>query len=239
MSQRFLIIVLVVGFAMGFAAATLLFRQGTDESESQSRGPSISTEKRTHYPESQYASQSHPYGSSANSDNEDSSTPVSGQKSEERVQTASQAESIGLIPGQWGDLVDKLGLDYNKANELMKIYINITGPDREARLREALGDAGYQAYLDYLPTLPARGVVASFKNELASRDIPLPRETEQKLLEIVCEELPVKPSEWDNENRSEHQARERIYQRASGVLSGEALALLKPGHKSRLEEGLP
>jgi hypothetical protein len=239
MSRQFGIIVLVVGFAMGFAVATLLFSQGADDSGLQSRGQVASVEKRIQASEKHIQEYdpnvfSMPQTPTANNAVEDTGSPVSLLKSEEKVQVSHQVADPEAIRYIWGDLIDELGLDTKKSNELMRLYATTTGADRPARLREELGEAGYQAYLDYLPTLPLRSEIVPFKAELAKRNISLDRETEKMLLQIIREEQPPGQAADGNDSQSQEQIRQRIYHRASGIFSGEALSLFKAWGGKRL-----
>lgn len=239
MSRQFGIIVLVVGFAMGFATATLLFRQGADDSGPRQKGHTAFVEK--HIQESEKHVQEYesnvfsiPRTPTANNALEDTGAPVSQVKSEEGVQAPNQAQDKEAIRYVWGGLIDELGLDTKKANELMRLYGTTKAADRPARLREELGEAGYQAYLDYLPTLPLRNEIVPFKAELAKRNIPLDRETEKMLLQIIREERPPGQPDDANDSRSQEQIRQRIYQRSSGIFSGEALSLFKAWGEEKL-----
>jgi hypothetical protein len=134
----------------------------------------------------------------------------------------------------WGDLIEQLGLSTERARELEKIFSDPAIKDPQAKLREELGEAGYQAYLDYLPTIPLRNELVPFEVELAKRGTPMDRETEKMLLQIIREEKkPIKPGEDYDAGRTQKQLRERIYQRASGVLSPEARALFKPQQENK------
>lgn len=235
MSRKYGIIVLVVGFAIGFATAALLFRQGADDFGSQRKGPAAFMGKRIQ--ESEKYSQEYepnvfsiPRTPTANNALENTGSPVSRVKSEEAPNQARDKEAIRYV---WGDLIDELGLDTKKANELMRLCATTKGTDRAAKLREELGEAGYQAYLDYLPTLPLRSEIVPLKAELAKRNIPLDRETEKTLLQIIREERP--PGQSDgNDSQSQEQVRQRIYSRASGIFSGDALSVFKDWGERRL-----
>jgi hypothetical protein len=154
--------------------------------------------------------------------------------SEESVQAPNQAQDKEAIRYVWGDLIDELGLDSKRANELMRIYLDTKETDREAKLHEELGEAGYQAYLDYLPTLPLRSEIVSLKAELANRNITLDRETEKTLIQIIREEQTSVQSGEVPDSRSDERIRERIYQRVSGVFSGESLSLFKAWGQGKL-----
>lgn len=232
MSRQFGIIVLAVGFAMGFATAALLFRQGADDSRLQRKDNAAIAHNHIQGPGPDYASS--PQALSADHSSEHPVASFSKTKGAENVQASNQASDKEAIRYIWGDLIEELGLDTEKAKQLEQIFYDPNIKDPQAKLREELGEGGYQAYLNYLPTLPLRQEIVPFKAELAHRNIPLDRETEKMLLQIIREEQPSAQPGKVNDNRSQSQIRERIYHRAAGIFSGESLSLFKTWGERRL-----
>lgn len=227
MSRRSGIIVLVAGVTLVLATAVLRHRLdpqsgGLVAAVEKHTQESVSNSVTTPQPLSANIPSEHPIATASDTKNEDNSVPAP---------TKAEKQKEEAIRYVWAGLIDELGLDTERATQLYNIFLDPDVVDPNAKLREELGEAGYQAYLNYLPTLPLRQEIVPFKVELAQKGIPLDRETEKSLIQIVREELPPrlagKAVNVVDLQAQEEQARERIYKRASGMFSGEALSVFK------------